>query len=327
MNKLGIYIPTRNRRDDLEKCIRHFIPQLKKYGLSIYISDNNSTDGTEEALKVLKKEYRNIFYKRNRNKLGGTYASNLINLLGMGDTEFAWIFGDDDIVKEHAIDTILKHLEGGCDFLQINAEVWNDSFSKKFEDLKIHARNDVAYSKGDHAAVLSQAKSGYAGFMGSIITRTRYLRSELRKIKDDDLAQKEFLHTTLFFRAIVGRTGMLIAQPLIKYHTRSTVPNFALKTWLVSFPAELKELSSAYPDEVLKAAGTLPTINLIGIACINKLQNPQETDTYKAYVRSNSNLGVPAKAALLSMLDLPDAFVHYVIYPVIKRSRDLTMEL
>lgn len=310
----------------MEKCIRHFIPQLKKYGFPIYVSDNSAADETEKAVKILKKEYRNIFYKRNKTKLGDTYASNLINLLGMGDTEFAWIFGDDDIVKEHAIDIIVKNLDSKCDFIQIDVEVWDDTFSRKFENTKIHARTDAFYSKGDHAKVLLKQKAGYAGFMGSIITRTRYLRSELNNMEGEDLGPKEFLHTTLFFRAIVGKNGKLLAQPLIKYHTRCTIPVIAFRTWLVVFPAALEELKPNYPNKVLKAVGALPTINLIGIACINMLQNPNEMGNYRTYVRSNSSISALTKMALLFTLALPDAFIRYAIYPVLHKTRDLTLD-
>jgi glycosyltransferase involved in cell wall biosynthesis len=327
MHKLGIYIPTRNRKADLKECVSRLIPQLKKYGFPIYISDNNSTDGTEDTVKLLKRDYPNIKYKKNTSKLGPTFASNLISVLSMGDTEFAWLFGDDDLVKEHAIDEIVKNLDEGYDFLQINIEVWNGTFSRRFERMKIRASEDLIYQKRDHAAVLVNAKEGYAGYLGGIITRTQYLKKELKKMDRKDLAQKDFIVTTLFFRAIVGKKGKLLAQPLIKYRTRGSLSGRDLKTWLVDFPAALEDLKPAYPESVLRTVGTLHTINLMGIAGVNKIQNPGETDTYRAYVRSDSYIGIPAKVALLATLALPNNFIKSVVYPQIKKRRDLTMEL
>lgn len=52
---LGIYIPTYNRKKELEVCLASFIPQLKPYGFPIFIADNNSTDGTKELIKKLNK--------------------------------------------------------------------------------------------------------------------------------------------------------------------------------------------------------------------------------------------------------------------------------
>ena len=124
--KLGIYIPTYDRRERLEECLRSMIPQLGKYNLPIFISDNSKGNDTEALIKQLKEEYADIYYKRNDSGLGNTYAANLVSLLAMINTEFVWLFGDDDLIKEGAIDRILKEIVD-CDFLQINSEVWNNA--------------------------------------------------------------------------------------------------------------------------------------------------------------------------------------------------------
>ncbi|MDE1860603.1 MAG: glycosyltransferase family 2 protein [Candidatus Micrarchaeota archaeon] len=317
MDKLGIYIPTYNRKRDLELCMRSFIPQLKRYGFPIYVSDNNSTDGTEKVVNKLKRSYSKIFYKKNDTGLGPTYASNLVSVINMGKTEFAWLFGDDDVIKAGAIDRIVTNLPGH-DYLQINTEIWNRDFSKKFQGRKIQAKRNIDYAPGDHDDVLANASYGYAGFMGEIITRTSYLKNGLKKLKGPDLAAREFLHTTLFFNSIIGREGRLIAEPLVKYRTTLRFGGKEMYTWLVSFPKTLEELGNSYSEETLRSVGSLPVYSLIGITAINRLQNPGNARAYMKYVREDRMLDSSTKAILLTILTVPKPIVRAVIYPTVK---------
>jgi len=124
-NLLGIYIPTRNRSNELRHCIETFIRQISTYGFPIYVSDNASEDGTEKMVKELKTRYRNIFYSRNKENIG--YASNVKKVIGMGNTEYLFLFSDDDEIREGTIETILKNIKEGYDFLQLNMSIYNSS--------------------------------------------------------------------------------------------------------------------------------------------------------------------------------------------------------
>ena len=317
MHKLGIYIPTYNRKEELETCLKHFIPQVKRYGFPIYISDNNSTDGTEELVRKMKRAYPNIIYKKNDTGLGNTYASNLISVLEMGSTEFVWFFGDDDIVKEGAIKTIVDALDSH-DFLQINVEIWSHDFSRKLLDRKVPVYRDIPYSKGEHESVLLNAKNGYAGFMAEIITRRDYLNKELSKLKGQELSKKEFLHTTLFFRSIVGKRGKLVSKQLIKYRNISRFGGREFEVWMVSFPKALGELAGFYSKGALDKVATLPTYSMIGITCINKIQNPDKKKTYLEYVRNNKALSEPKRVLLNFILWVPNPIIEAAIYPIMR---------
>lgn len=160
---LGVYIPTFNRKSELKQCLDSFIPQLSKYNFPIFISDNGSTDGTQETVMAAKKKYKNIFYKKNPKNLG--YGLNFVNVLKMGNTEFAWMFGDDDKIEDGAIDIIVKNLNKGVSFLQINSSIFNNDFSNVIQKNLISSYNDVVFSEGDYPQVLLNAPNGYAGFM------------------------------------------------------------------------------------------------------------------------------------------------------------------
>ena len=321
---LGIYIPTYDRRERLEECLRSMIPQLGKYNLPIFISDNSKGNDTEALIKQLKEEYADIYYKRNDSGLGNTYAANLVSLLAMINTEFVWLFGDDDLIKEGAIDRILKEIVD-CDFLQINSEVWNNDFSKILVERKIKENKDKVYLKGEHERVLANATDGYAGFMGSIITRGEYLKEELKKIKKEDLPNKDYLHMTLFFRSIVGKHGKFIAEPLIRYRNLSNLGGKEFEIWMSSFPKALDELRPLYSDSILKHVGTLPIYSMVGIACVNKIQNPDKIRLYEELISKNTAMSSVEKSILSVLIRIPDPIIKIMIYPSMKKNK-LTMK-
>ena len=323
-NRLGIYIPTYNRPEKLEECLRSMIPQLKKYGFPVFISDNSRGDETEILIKQLKEEYADIYYKKNDSGLGNTYAANLVSLLSMVNTGFVWLFGDDDLIKEGAIDRIAGEISD-YDFLQINSEVWNNDFSKMLIKRKINIQNDIVYEKGEHERVLANATEGYAGFMGSIITRGDYLKEELMRIKNVDLSGKDYLHMTLFFESIVGKRGKFIAEPLIKYRNLSNLGGKEFELWMSSFPKALDELRPTYSDSVLKHVGTLPIYSMVGITCVNKIQNPNKVSIYKELISKNSAMSIVEKSFLSILIRIPDPLIKIMIYPSMKRNK-LTMK-
>ena len=86
MEKLlvSICIPTYNRVDALKRCVDSII-QNKYYSpesIEIVISDNCSTDGTQEYVQgVVANRNCNILYNRNENNIGGDL--NFIKVLSI----------------------------------------------------------------------------------------------------------------------------------------------------------------------------------------------------------------------------------------------------
>ena len=248
-NLLGIYIPTYNRADKLTECLESFIRQLKKYNFPIYISDNGSTDNTKEVIYNFKKRYNRIYYRRNRHDMG--YAYNCKKVLLMGNTEFVWLFGDDDIIKRGAIDKIVKELFK-YEFLQINWEIFDESLKKVVKNKVIKANKDIIYLPGLHEKVLSVlSNSGVdIGYMAQIITKRIFLLKELSKI--DDLRNMAFLHSILFYRAIVGKWGKLISEPLIRYRRPPAQKiSGGVKVWLIDYSIALSKLKGVYSIDCL----------------------------------------------------------------------------
>ena len=110
MNRLLCFcIPTYNRKSSLEAVLKSLLPQVRSYEIPIYISDNNSEDSTSEMIRTLQKKYPFIFYKKQESNKG--IDVNMLEVIKMSTTKYAWWLGDDDLVLDNAIDEVISLLE------------------------------------------------------------------------------------------------------------------------------------------------------------------------------------------------------------------------
>lgn len=114
-NKFAICIPTYNRCDKLKECLDSFIDEAVKYDVNIYISDNASTDNTKNFLKKYSSKYKNVHYKNQSLQLH--LDLNMLTVLEMAQSEYALWLGDDDKLKNNALELILKNIEQRPDLI------------------------------------------------------------------------------------------------------------------------------------------------------------------------------------------------------------------
>ena len=304
-NLLGIYIPTYNREKELEECLRAFIPQLKAYGFPIYVSDNCSTDNTEGLIRNIDKEYENIHYKKSGKNLG--YSLNFVNVLRMGNTHYAWIVADDDVIYPDTINLIVKNLEEGYDFLQINAEVYSQNLKNKIKNRILPYTEDIVYEVGEHErALLAHKHTDYQGFNPHMIIRKELLDREIRRI-NPKAPNMDFIHTVVFYRGIVGQKGKLIARPLIKarggnWGYSKRIMEIFFKSWYITHSM----LEQNYSEEVLNEVKARSFLSLcIPIAVDRVINNSNPSQIYKKYIKENKNISQSKKEVLKLIVFTP----------------------
>jgi abequosyltransferase len=91
-NEVSLTIPTYNRARFLDACLEYHIPLARKYNVKIFISDNASTDNTEEIVRKRIEEYPLIFYSKNKKNIGPDEGFE--KALKFSDTKYAWLLGD-----------------------------------------------------------------------------------------------------------------------------------------------------------------------------------------------------------------------------------------
>lgn len=123
VKKISICIPTYNRSQKLDATLLNLKKILKeklKIMIEVVISDNASTDNTEEVVLKYKKDFEIIYQKNSENK---KFDYNLENASRMATGEYIWFCGDDDIIREGALEKILEKLEKRNDIYILNGSI------------------------------------------------------------------------------------------------------------------------------------------------------------------------------------------------------------
>jgi len=126
-NLISICIPTYNRESLLKESLVKLISQIREFSIAIYISDNSSSDNTEEVVKELSNNYKYIFYHKNSKNIG--LDRNFESVLRMSKTKYSWLLGDDDAIRTESITQILESISNNnYDFVVLNGGFENKPF-------------------------------------------------------------------------------------------------------------------------------------------------------------------------------------------------------
>lgn len=150
---LSICIPTYNGGNYLKYNVNKLIGLSLKYNFDICVSDNASTDGTQEYMLNLITKYNFIRYHRNNENMGAAY--NFDCVLKMADTEYAWFLGDDDEIIEEGLIKVIEILnKNKPEICVVNG---NDG-NKRVKDIqsKLYMnKNEVLAEIGEHMSWIS----------------------------------------------------------------------------------------------------------------------------------------------------------------------------
>jgi glycosyltransferase involved in cell wall biosynthesis len=120
--ELTIYIPTFNRLSKLKNCLNAIKSDIVGHEskVTVYVSNNASTDGTKEYLDSLDW----IKVRHNETNLG--YAGNVIHGYNLPfKSKFVWIIGDDDYLISGSISELLNLTKLDVDYIFCNTTAFN----------------------------------------------------------------------------------------------------------------------------------------------------------------------------------------------------------
>lgn len=146
---LAICIPTYNRYDILNECLLDTISKVRKYSFPIVVADNASTDGTQELVQQLAKEYPYLIYYRQPENLGAD--RNFEFALKHSPAAYSWLLGDSYRVVEAELDALVEILESGQ-----HCAIINNSFGRiKNLPSKVYSDPDrLLYDIGWHMTIM-----------------------------------------------------------------------------------------------------------------------------------------------------------------------------
>jgi len=146
---LSIAIPTWNRGEILKIALSRLLPQIGNYNqlIEIVISDNGSTDDTQQVISSEFANYGNInkiLFKQEVNK--GFYG-NFKKLISLCNGKYIWILSDDDYIFDDVLPMILNSLQdSNYDLGALFLSDWTNNASDD-EPLSFHAYNQDGFFK------------------------------------------------------------------------------------------------------------------------------------------------------------------------------------
>lgn len=111
MVKLSICIPTFNMSPFLEECIESIVINTSKEKLpfiEVCISDNASTDNTQEMINKYKNSEFNFIYHKNNENIGP--EANFLQAIELASGEYCILLGADDAINESTINNLLNEI-------------------------------------------------------------------------------------------------------------------------------------------------------------------------------------------------------------------------
>ncbi len=114
MNKLlTIAIPTYNRADLLDKQLAWLAQAIKGFDseCEIFVSDNCSTDNTQEIIKKWQGILSHVTFKYHKHSENVGVMRNIIHCLKSATTKYVWTIGDDDPVQDRAVPYVITKIK------------------------------------------------------------------------------------------------------------------------------------------------------------------------------------------------------------------------
>lgn len=104
---LSICIPTFNRGPFIRETIESIVAQYTS-DVEIVISDNASTDGTDEIVRDMQKRHERITYYRSESNVGAD--RNFLKVIELASGTHCWLMGSDDAICPEGVATVLDVL-------------------------------------------------------------------------------------------------------------------------------------------------------------------------------------------------------------------------
>lgn len=110
---LTIAIPTFNRAESLDRQLAWIAQAIKGFepDCEIFVSDNCSTDRTQEVISKWQAILSDIPFTNNKNSANVGVRENVARCINSAKTKYVWTVGDDDPIQDSAVAYVLAKLK------------------------------------------------------------------------------------------------------------------------------------------------------------------------------------------------------------------------
>jgi abequosyltransferase len=205
--KLSICIATYNRVDYIGETLNSIFSQNTDQ-IEVLVVDGGSTDGTSNLMKVYQEKYLNFRYIKLPTK--GGFDQDCSFTVSCAKGEYCWLFSDDDVMMQGAIDCILNYLKLDYEVVIVNAEIKNSKLSKILKNRCINLfKNEVFKSEDFENFFITTAS--HSSFLGSVVIKRSIWDSRDKSKYFDTM----FVHVGVLYQAGYDGDLLVIADPLV----------------------------------------------------------------------------------------------------------------
>jgi len=208
---LTVGIPTYNGSAYIREALDSVISQITDdlmHRVDILVSDNASTDGINDIIKMYQASYPvKIEYSRNNTNIG--YDRNVDMLFKKASGKYVWLLGDDDVWKEGALLYVLKLLDTypSIKAVQINFE----HYDRKLERLVHYTEISEDSFCHDAETFLRKGKGKYGNLSSLVLSRAAW--------NAEDLSfgfGLKFIHVYGLMKILLRGDSYIVHEPLVK---------------------------------------------------------------------------------------------------------------
>ena len=151
-NLFTIIIPTYNRCEMLKGSLEMVIPQVRKWkeDVRLFISDNSSTDGTQELVEYYLQTNGDILHYHRQSENIGAQA-NFRYAVKNVQSKYVCLLGDDDVVFPNYVETVVNILREHPDVGLVNYNVVSVDYNLRHafcRESDIRSLSLVVYASG-----------------------------------------------------------------------------------------------------------------------------------------------------------------------------------
>lgn len=173
--KLSVCIPTYNRAMFLGETLESIVNQATEE-VEIVVSDNASTDNTEEIVEQYRKIFPQITYYRQLTNAGAD--RNYLKVVELAAGEYCWLFGSDDVMKENAIAKILGEIGSGGDLYLCGLTLCDFDMKPVLNHRVLKIKSDMVFDLGNDRErltyfELAETTTAFFSFLGSLIVKKK----------------------------------------------------------------------------------------------------------------------------------------------------------
>ncbi len=167
---LSICIPSYNREKFLPDLLASIVKQYDER-VEIVICDNGSTDGTQLLVQKWQECYPRIIYERFPRNIGPDRC--FLRSVELASSPFCWLMGDDDIIEEGGLLTVLRALEDTLTGISVNRIAYDYTLQQRWQEPSKKLRQDYLFTKASTCFLSLFTLFGFLS--GQVIQRKKWL--------------------------------------------------------------------------------------------------------------------------------------------------------